>query len=110
MEIYCPKCEWEPPPSAEWACTCGHSWHTFDTHGKCPKCGTVWRETQCFACQEWSPHHDWYHALPPVDVDEITEETGVPADHEAAFRSGEQPGPAGSVPVRRPAASTPLKR
>ena len=41
MEIYCPECEWEPPPSAEWTCECGH--------------------------------HDWYHDLPPVDVDAIAE-------------------------------------
>jgi len=73
MEIYCPKCEWEPPASAEWTCECGHSWHTFDTHGQCPECGKVWRETQCHECTAWSPHHDWYHDLPPVDVDAITE-------------------------------------
>ena len=73
MDIYCPKCEWEPPASAEWTCECGHSWHTFDTHGQCPECGKVWRETQCHECTVWSPHHDWYHDLPPVDVDEITE-------------------------------------
>jgi hypothetical protein len=33
----------------------------------------VWRETQCHECHAWSPHHDWYHDLPPVDVDAITE-------------------------------------
>jgi len=73
MDIYCPNCEWEPPPSAKWTCECGHSWHTFDTQGQCPECGTVWRETQCHECHAWSPHHDWYHGLPPVDVDAITE-------------------------------------
>jgi len=80
MEIYCPKCEWEPPAGAEWTCECGHSWHTFDTHGQCPECGKVWRETQCHQCHEWSPHHDWYHDLPPVDVGAITEEQDAPAD------------------------------
>jgi len=79
MEIYCPKCEWEPPSGARWTCECGHSWHTFDTQGQCPECGTVWRETQCHECHEWSPHHDWYHDLPPVDVDAITEKEGISA-------------------------------
>ena len=71
MEIYCPECKWEPPSSARWTCECGHSWHTFDTQGQCPECGKVWRETQCHECHAWSPHHDWYHDLPPVDVDAV---------------------------------------
>lgn len=71
MEIYCPECRWEPPPDARWQCHCGCSWHTFDTHGRCPDCGHVWRKTQCFQCYRWSPHHDWYHDLPPVDVDDV---------------------------------------
>jgi hypothetical protein len=77
MEIYCPECEWEPPAHAQWTCECGHRWHTFDTHGQCPECGTVWRETQCHECRAWSPHHDWYHDLPPVDVDAITADEGA---------------------------------
>jgi hypothetical protein len=81
LEIYCPKCEWEPPANAQWSCTCGHAWNTFDTHGRCPECGTVWRETQCLQCRAWSPHHDWYHNLPPVDADEIGREE--PATEEA---------------------------
>ena len=68
MKIYCPKCQWEPPPEARWWCTCGHGWNTFDTQGRCPGCGKVWRETQCLACHAWSPHHAWYHDLPPVDA------------------------------------------
>ena len=68
MEIYCPKCRWEPPPSARWQCTCGHVWHTFETGGQCPGCTKVWRDTMCLACRGWSKHHDWYHGLPPVGV------------------------------------------
>lgn len=74
MKIYCPACEWEPDAFALWSCTCGHSWNTFDTQGRCPHCGRVWRDTQCPACAEWSKHHDWYHDLPPVDADLIPEE------------------------------------
>lgn len=54
MDIYCPKCEWEPPAGAQWTC----------------ECGKVWREAQC---HQWSPHHDWYHDLLPVDVEELAE-------------------------------------
>lgn len=79
MEIYCPKCEWEPPPDARWRCSCGHRWHTFDTQGQCPECGKVWQKTQCLACSEWSPHHDWYHDLPGVDLEEVLEEEAAEA-------------------------------
>ncbi len=68
MKIACPKCAWEPPPDARWTCHCGHSWNTFDTAGQCPACGKVHRDTQCPACHGWSPHHDWYRDLPPVDA------------------------------------------
>ncbi len=78
-QIYCPKCEWEPPSSARWACTCGHVWHTFDTQGQCPACEKVWRETQCLQCNAWSPHHDWYHNLPPVEIEEMTVGEGAEA-------------------------------
>ena len=80
MDIYCPKCEWEPPPSARWRCTCGHVWNTFDTQGQCPSCDKVWTETQCLACKKWSPHHDWYHDLPPVDMEEILETEAAPME------------------------------
>jgi hypothetical protein len=71
MHIACPKCEWEPDAGARWSCNCGHRWNTFDTGGRCPACGHVWRETQCLACRRFSPHHDWYRDLPPVDFEEI---------------------------------------
>lgn len=75
LEIYCPKCEWEPQADDRWGCKCGHSWNTFDTYGKCPNCGYVWRDTQCLSCIQWSKHHDWYHNLPSVDalMDEVAE-------------------------------------
>ncbi len=68
MKIYCPKCRWEPTPEARWLCTCGHAWNTFETLGRCSRCGKVWRRTECMACHEWSLHHDWYHDLPPVEA------------------------------------------
>ncbi len=75
MKIACPKCAWEPTASARWSCACGHDWHTFETGGQCPKCRTVWRDTQCLACQKWSKHHDWYRDLPPVDA--LLQEAGA---------------------------------
>ena len=75
LEIYCPKCAWEPQAKDCWKCKCGHIWNTFDTYGQCPKCGYVWRDTQCLACRKWSKHHDWYHNLPSLEVlmDEVGE-------------------------------------
>ncbi len=40
MQIYCPKCRFEPTPDVLWTCRpgCGHAWHTFLTQGQCPNC------------------------------------------------------------------------
>ena len=59
-KIQCPKCHWKPSESDRWACTCEHSWNTFETHGRCPGCGKQWTQTQCLHCGDWSPHEDWY--------------------------------------------------
>ena len=80
MKIYCPKCEWQPGAGDRWYCSCGHAWNTFDTQGRCPKCGKVWLDTQCLACHKWSKHHDWYHDLPPVDADVVQEPERVPTE------------------------------
>ena len=77
MKIACPKCDWEPPASARWQCSCAHVWNTFDTGGQCPACRKVWRTTQCLRCLKTSAHHDWYRDLPPVDVEEILESAPV---------------------------------
>jgi predicted amidophosphoribosyltransferase len=61
MYIACPRCDWRPAPNIRWVCTCGHEWHTFDTHGVCPNCGKVWTQTQCMVCANWSDHEEWYH-------------------------------------------------
>jgi hypothetical protein len=61
--IRCPKCRWRPVASSRWWCNrprCGHTWNTFDTRGKCPKCTYQWRETACLKCSKWSLHEDWY--------------------------------------------------
>jgi len=58
--IRCPRCGWQPGSSDLWMCRCGCRWNTFDTGGRCPDCGRVWRETQCLLCCEWSPHAAWH--------------------------------------------------
>ncbi|SDK41671.1 hypothetical protein SAMN05421823_102682 [Catalinimonas alkaloidigena] len=74
MEIYCPKCTWEPGPHSRWMCHCGHHWNAFETQGRCPQCHFRWQHTQCHACAEWSPHVDWYHDLPEIDLEAMLEE------------------------------------
>jgi predicted Zn-dependent protease len=84
MYIACPKCDWHPSPDDRWECTCGHRWHTFDTHGVCPACGTVWTVTRCSAthgCGELSDHEEWYHNENELTVDEFL------ADPSSARRS-----------------------
>lgn len=63
VQIYCPKCGWEPRQEDCWSCGmgCGCVWNTFDTGGVCPACGKAWEQTQCLACHGWSPHRAWYH-------------------------------------------------
>jgi hypothetical protein len=65
VRIRCPKCDWEPDESCRWLCdVCSTKWNTFDTHGECPGCGKVYKETSCFArkggCGQMSLHDDWY--------------------------------------------------
>jgi hypothetical protein len=68
MRIACPKCDFSPSPRLLWQCRpgCGHNWHTFATHGICPRCAKVWHDTQCPRCRLWSPIDDWYHEDVPV--------------------------------------------
>jgi WD40 repeat protein len=58
--VRCPKCWWQPSPDSRWSCTCGMTWNTFETHGKCPQCDFVWPATSCLKCSEASRHEDWY--------------------------------------------------
>ena len=66
-KIACPKCNWEPDGGAHWMCSCGHQWNTFETSGRCPRCGKNWEYTQCIphrgGCPDWSLHIDWYRDL-----------------------------------------------
>ncbi len=77
IRIRCPKCEWQPDHQARWQCTCKHIWNTFETGGRCPKCGIVWEDTQCLrsrgGCAQWSPHLDWYDGLDDI-VNKLKEE------------------------------------
>ena len=62
--IHCPLCAWVPQADSRWVCTrpgCGTEWNTFWTRGVCPGCGYQWRNTDCLACLEMSPHEAWYH-------------------------------------------------
>ena len=61
-DIRCPRCGWRPRASDRWSCLpdCGAEWNTFWTRGVCPDCRRVWQDTQCPACNAFSPHTDWY--------------------------------------------------
>lgn len=74
VEIYCPKCHWEPRQNDRWSCGCGCVWNTFDTGGVCPDCGKAWEQTQCPACGCWSPHCDWYHESGEDPAREVVKE------------------------------------
>lgn len=69
IEICCPKCEWKPDGRAYWQCSCGCTWNTFETAGKCPSCSKSWEDTMCpgpgfpGGCGKWSKHIDWYRNL-----------------------------------------------
>jgi hypothetical protein len=69
--IRCPLCEWTPGKSSTWCCfsegtpeppfpSCGTSWNTFSTRGRCPGCGHQWKWTSCLRCGGFSLHQDWY--------------------------------------------------
>lgn len=64
--IRCPRCAWEPGANARWVCRdgCRHTWNTFDTGGRCPKCTFQWEMTVCLRCHRWSAHADWYEDTP----------------------------------------------
>jgi len=68
-EIFCPLCRWRPQAESRWHCvpSCGTVWNTFWTAGTCPGCAHRWTQTQCLACQKFSPHRNWYHE-PPDDT------------------------------------------
>ncbi len=67
IKIACPKCSWQPDGGAHWQCSCGCSWDTFSTGGRCPECKFVWEDTQCppypGGCMAWSKHEDWYKGI-----------------------------------------------
>jgi hypothetical protein len=70
MYIACPKCDWRPDHFAQWSCSCGRQWNTFETRGVCPRCSKQWKMAQCSTqdgCGEWSDHEEWYH-----EDDELT--------------------------------------
>lgn len=69
--IRCPRCRWRPVGTSRWCCeavgspeplfdSCGTTWNTFATRGRCPGCGHQWLWTSCHACEGWSLHEDWY--------------------------------------------------
>lgn len=71
--IRCPHCRWRPSSSDRWCCecaftpeppfnSCGTSWNTFETRGRCPGCQHQWKWTSCIRCHKWSLHEAWYEA------------------------------------------------
>jgi hypothetical protein len=69
--IRCPLCRWSPLPSSRWSCvwtdtpepffqSCGTTWNTFVTRGRCPGCRHQWQWTLCLECGQWSLHEEWY--------------------------------------------------
>jgi hypothetical protein len=69
--IRCPLCAWRPSQRDQWCCyspdtpeppfpSCGTTWNTFSTRGRCPGCSHQWQWTSCLRCGEWSLHVDWY--------------------------------------------------
>lgn len=70
IKIRCPKCEWEPDGKPYWQCSCGNTWDTFSTGGRCTKCTKVWEDTQCISnaggCDKTSPHLDWYEGFDDI--------------------------------------------
>jgi hypothetical protein len=70
-DIHCPECSWRPAGEDLWQCTrneCNTVWNTFWTRGVCPGCSYQWRNTQCLACNAFSPHEHWYHYPDPDDA------------------------------------------
>jgi predicted Zn-dependent protease len=101
MYIACPKCDWHPSPDDQWECTCGHVWHTFDTHGVCPACGRAWTTTQCsslYGCGELSDHEEWYH-----DEDELTVDDYLADPARAKGRPAGASAPAAPPPMEQAA-------
>jgi hypothetical protein len=56
----CPACQWIPLDSDRWLCSCGETWNTFDTAGRCPGCDKQWEATACLSCDATSTHRAWY--------------------------------------------------
>jgi len=68
MRIRCPKCSWEPDESCRWVCdVCNTKWNTFETHGQCPGCGKIYKDTMCSkrkgGCGQMSLNLDWYEEI-----------------------------------------------
>lgn len=66
--IQCPNCEWKPDGEKHWACSCGHSWNTFETKAKCPQCKKQWQDTVCPGCGKLSPHKSWYKTREEINA------------------------------------------
>ena len=85
LEIACPKCDWRPDGGKYWQCDCGHSWDTFTTAARCPKCSKQHKLTACMppfmgGCHGLSPHLDWYKNLDDLlreELEHVMEEVKV---------------------------------
>jgi Zn-dependent protease len=63
----CPACHQAPVLGALWRCShCFKPFDTFESHARCPHCGTEFPVTQCFDCGNSRPIAEWVAAAPAV--------------------------------------------
>jgi Zn-dependent protease len=63
----CPACHQAPVLGALWRCShCFKPFDTFESHARCPHCGTEFPRTQCFDCGNSRPIAEWVAAAPAV--------------------------------------------
>ena len=85
LERACQICDWHPDGGKYWQCDCGHSWDTFMTAARCPKCSKQHKLTVCMppalgGCSQTSPHLDWYKNLDDLlrqELENVLEEVNV---------------------------------
>jgi Zn-dependent protease len=61
----CPACQAHPQQGPFWKChMCGAAFDTFDTHARCPECGTQFESAICLDCKVLNPLTAWTEAYP----------------------------------------------
>ena len=67
----CPSCGEAPPIGPFWGCgRCGQPFDSFETHARCPACGTSFDAARCVDCGSLSPVAGWAgHRAGSVRID-----------------------------------------